>query len=558
MTTITVLNGNDSGLGSLRDAIVFANSNPNTTINFDLLVTTVTLTSATLSVLNAVNLIIDGIGVGPTITRGSGDFSIFTLTKSSATFDTITITNGTQSGIVSSFSTLILTNVNITDNINALPGPSPNKGGGINGNNSTITVTNSIFSNNSSVSGGGGAIEQFEGTTSIDYCTFNGNSCNNSGGSAIRISQDTNFSLRYSAIYENTTIGGGAIYVSNLANTPTTLVNNTVTNNFGSLCGGIFFGNDVTQQVTITNCTVSHNSYDIPGETGGINYVTNLIPVILNNCIVANNFYTGFGISSTTDVLGSFTGSSYNLIGNGDGSTFVNGVDNNIVGTFAVPIDPLLGPMTNNGGVSNTRALPIGSPAVDAGSNILVPVGILYDQRGSPYVRFSDSILPVRVDMGAFELQQAIVCYSGESLVLVKNIHTSEISETMVKDVYSDTHYVFSTEKNDYIPIYSNIVTGPNRRFVLLKKNSLGDNLPNEDFYVTSGHKILIDGKFIKARNIPQGKRVKIQSQLVYSICTEIQCSVLVNGLCVLTWGKNDWVTYSKKRGIDWVDNVKK
>ena len=62
----------------------------------------------------------------------------------------------------------------------------------------------------------------------------------------------------------------------------------------------------------------------------------------------------------------------------------------------------------------------------------------------------------------------------------------------------------------------------------------------------------------VKARDIPQGLRVKIQAQQVYSICTTHQCPVLVNGLDVLTWGESDWTLYSKKRGIDWVDNIKK
>ena len=44
---------------------------------------------------------------------------------------------------------------------------------------------------------------------------------------------------------------------------------------------------------------------------------------------------------------------------------FTNGVNGDIVGTFAAPIDPRLGPLAKNGGPTRTHALLPDSPAID-------------------------------------------------------------------------------------------------------------------------------------------------------------------------------------------------
>jgi hypothetical protein len=44
-----------------------------------------------------------------------------------------------------------------------------------------------------------------------------------------------------------------------------------------------------------------------------------------------------------------------------------NGVNGNLVGSAAAPIDPQLGPLQDNGGPTQTMALRPGSPALNAG-----------------------------------------------------------------------------------------------------------------------------------------------------------------------------------------------
>jgi hypothetical protein len=73
-------------------------------------------------------------------------------------------------------------------------------------------------------------------------------------------------------------------------------------------------------------------------------------------------------------------------------------------------VDPLLGPLQNNGGLTLTHALLTGSPAIDAGTRTGAP---LIDQRG--VVRQ----FGIWVDIGAFESQYSM---------LTNEVHITSIS----------------------------------------------------------------------------------------------------------------------------------
>jgi hypothetical protein len=108
--------------------------------------------------------------------------------------------------------------------------------------------------------------------------------------------------------------------------------------------------------------------------------VSNFDPPVLHNTLIAGNFMGATG--TTRDDVGGFlnAGGDYNLIGDGSGMTGLqNGVNGNLVGSASVPIDPLLGPLADNGGPTQTMALAAGSPALNAGDpgQLGVP-----DQRG--------------------------------------------------------------------------------------------------------------------------------------------------------------------------------
>ncbi|MEM3063414.1 MAG: hypothetical protein QW303_07720, partial [Nitrososphaerota archaeon] len=142
-------------------------------------------------------------------------------------------------------------------------------------------------------------------------------------------------------------------------------------------------------------------------------------------------------------------------------------------------------------------------------------------------------------------LPPSIICYSGNSLVLTKNILTQEIKEIPAKKVLSNKHLVYSVTDKKFIPVKYNIVTGPTTEYYLIKKHLLDENEPFEDLYVTPGHIILYKGNYTKAKNIPGATKVQVEPEKVYSICTNKKKTILVNGLPLLTWGFNDWVEHT-------------
>ena len=83
--------------------------------------------------------------------------------------------------------------------------------------------------------------------------------------------------------------------------------------------------------------------------------------------------------TTPTDLSGSFLG-SYNLIGDGSGG--LSSSNHNLLGSTASLLNPKLGPLTGNGGPTQTMLPQAGSPVIDAGSNALIPTGISTDQRG--------------------------------------------------------------------------------------------------------------------------------------------------------------------------------
>jgi hypothetical protein len=253
-----------------------------------------------------------------------------------------------------------------------------------------VEVTNSTVSGNSAGGGRGGGIHNGEGgTVKVTNSTLSGNTV---GG-----------------FFAFGGIGfGGGIYNDNgtVEVTNSTLSGNQATKP-GSSGAGIY---NQAGTVTLTNSTLSGNianpsttdpfliiTIPVPGSGGGI---WNGGTVNVKNTIIAQNT-----AATGPDVFGSFASGGYNLIGDGTGSTGFTAVGDR-VGTTAAPIDPLLNPLADNGGPTQTRALQPGSPAINGGDPAFVLTSgpfigpPFYDQRGiSPFNRVSGGI----IDIGAFE-----------------------------------------------------------------------------------------------------------------------------------------------------------
>lgn len=324
------------------------------------------------------DLTINGAGATTTITDGAYLDRVFDVGVGViAVISGLTIRNGTSQG--------------------GLTG-----GGGII-NSGTTTLTNSTVSGNSSPHGvGGGGIYNSGGTLTLGNSTVSGNSTvgTSSGGGILN---GGTLTLANSTVSGNTTTGlGGGIYnyIATL-----TLTNSTVSGNAST---GVAGGGGILNYgtLTLTSSTVSGNSTASPGGGAGGGGILNYGTATLTNGTVTGNTTTGPGgagiLASGTEDLrntivagngpaggdcsGAITSAGHNL--DGDGSCGLTGPGD------LTNVNPLLGPLADNGGPTETHALFAASPAVDAGDNVGCPTT---DQRGA------SRPLIERCDIGAYE-----------------------------------------------------------------------------------------------------------------------------------------------------------
>jgi len=221
-----------------------------------------------------------------------------------------------------------------------------------------FTVQNLTIANGNSALYGGGIVSY--GTLTVSNSSFSGNSALTSGGGIVSYGTLT---VTNSTFYDNSASGlvGGAI------------VNN------GTL--------------TVTNSTFSGNSAN--GRGGAIFNYVGTATVTVTNTIVANSISGG-------NCAGSVTDGGHNI---DDGTTcgFTGTGCTTTTGTSFCSTDPVIDPtgLQNNGGPTQTVALELGSPAVNAGDESVCaapPVNNL-DQRG--YVRPGDGATSCSI--GAYE-----------------------------------------------------------------------------------------------------------------------------------------------------------
>ena len=175
--------------------------------------------------------------------------------------------------------------------------------------------------------------------------------------------------------------GGLAIQASTV-----TVQNSTISGNEAGLNGGgVAIHNGNGRQVRFLFATIADNVAG--GEGGGIYRDAAGDLPWLGNTIVATN-----SASSAPDFSGALGDFSFNLIGDATGST---GANSSLIGTTANPVDPVIGPLSNNGGATETHELLPTSPAIDAVGATNFP--LTTDQRGVPRPQGNQR------DIGAFE-----------------------------------------------------------------------------------------------------------------------------------------------------------
>jgi CSLREA domain-containing protein len=360
---------------SLREAIATVSSEDTITFDSSLSGGTIQLGS-TLNLIQ--NMTIDGSALaskitvsGDTDSNGTGDVRVFFVHSGmTVTLDSLIITkgNGTAPSIEDSITGGggILNNSGynpgaaLTVKNSIISGNSADEGGGIkNTSNSTLTITNSTISSNS-VTGNGGGILSDGNLLAITGSTISGNS-----SSAIAIGDGNE--------------GGGGVRNGNIMTlTNSTISGNSANNGYG---GGILNNGSLTS----ISSTISGNSASA-GKGGGV-YANNMLNY--TNTIIANS-------TSGGDCIGGDVITNHNNLVE-DGTCSGNAV-NFVTG------DPILGPLADNGGPTQTLAVGFGSPAINAGDDTVCAASPVngVDQRGVTRPQGA------HCDIGAFEGAQDV------------------------------------------------------------------------------------------------------------------------------------------------------
>jgi hypothetical protein len=318
-----------------------------------------------------------------------------TFSANQATFD--------GGGMYNDLSSPKLMNVNFSNNTADSQGDESGNGGGLyNRRSSNPSLENVTFTENYGF-GGGAMYNGDSSKPTLNNVTFRLNwaevggamrNAVNSSPTLVNVAFDrnqANFGAGMHNTYEsnpslmNVTFNGGSGEsgggMLNWQSSPTlvnvTFTDNRVSGGFGT--GGAMI-NSGGSNPSLTNVTISGNSSEDEGGGGGIaNYASN--PIIKNSIIYSNTEGEIVNFDSSNPSV------SFSIVQGG------------YPGPGNLDADPLLGPLQDNGGFTQTMALGPGSPARDAADDSICPAT---DQRGVPRPQGAGC------DMGAFEAEQVL------------------------------------------------------------------------------------------------------------------------------------------------------
>ena len=247
-----------------------------------------------------------------------------------------------------------------------------------------LFIVSSLFQNNQST-GRGGAIN-FRDDISIEKSAILNNSAGSSGGGLNSSNRFIGTVTLVESLVANNESGrnGGGINAEEVISTNSTIANNTAQNKGG--------GANVSL-ITLNNSTITDNTAD---NGGGVDvFVSGEFTA--KNSIIIGNSATEFPDVIVRGSNGKFTSLGHNIVGSTEGNGFVDGVNNDVVGA-----DPLLQPLADNGGPTQTMALGTGSPAIDA-----IPTGDCSDHEGTALSTDQRGITRPQgsgCDIGAYEV----------------------------------------------------------------------------------------------------------------------------------------------------------
>src|SRR6266498_1181347 len=339
-----VTNTNDSGPGSLRDAIDQANAAAGAdTITFNtagVFATTqsITLASTLPNITDPARLTIDGSGADVTISGNNAVRVMDVQIGAALSLQNLTIANGYDDFFSSGGSGGGIRNrgtLNITNS--TFSGNSASYGGGIYNGYGTLNITNSTFSGNSADSGGGIYIAY--GTVTVMDSTFDGDNAGYGGGGGIN-NEDT-LTVNDSTFSDNSATNGalpsggggirnsGILTVMNSSFSGNTVIGEELNDKDG-LGGGIW--NDGT--LNVTGSTFDGNTaegasgpYAGDGDRAGLGgaiYADAGTVSIANSTFTENQAKSGDNTSSCTTCPFSDAGGGAIYMASGSGHSIIN------------------------------------------------------------------------------------------------------------------------------------------------------------------------------------------------------------------------------------------
>ncbi|MBV8752752.1 MAG: VCBS repeat-containing protein [Hyphomicrobiales bacterium] len=388
MTTITVTSLNDSGTGSLRDALSLANDGDTITFDPSLAGGTLVLTSGELDTNK--NITIEGVTNAdgtPAITiSGNNASRVFNFgSATSDTLDALVIMNGNVGGAGGALlgQSLTVINSRLDDN---------SASGGIGGAifaSASLTLINSAIDHNSALIGGGINVLGF---ANIVNSTLSGNSAQTGGGAYVTFG---NLTVVNGTLSGNSASGdGGGIYARSGT---TRILDSTLTGNYSHKTGGIA---ESSGFLTLSNSIVAGNygqeEDDVAGPFSTIYFKG-------NNILGSSPTASGGSIDTSNGNFTQIDGTSYAGLGtvfarvghNPDTGVLSGVLADNGGPVRTVAINHYAGAAYNTG---SNAALPPNTFNLDSSGNTTEPLPV--DARGQPRVAGGT------VDIGAFEQQQ--------------------------------------------------------------------------------------------------------------------------------------------------------
>lgn len=377
---------------------------------------TLTTTPVTGIVINS-STNLDASGQNVTI-DGGGTRGIFSLASAvpTVTLKNLTLTHAGGTGAIynnQGAANLNIINTTFSNNTTGFGGTSP----AIYNLEGNLTITNSLFlSNTEGIGDSGGAILSIGfGNLTITNTRFIGNTAPNTHGGAL-ITEMVSANIVDSTFTNNTSNrpngAAGAIFnIGKLSVRNSTFTNNTVNGSNGA--GGAIYN---LNELKVINSTFVGNA----SGSGAVIYTTGpqstTITNIINSTLTANTGGTaleGAGGSSlnvvNSIVANSPAGNCLNPAGSISGHhNLETGITTTCGTNSLLTANPLLGPLADNGGPTQTLALLAGSPAIDGADNAVClaepPNGAgKLDQRGVARPQGQGC------DIGAFELDPSVL-----------------------------------------------------------------------------------------------------------------------------------------------------